>query len=118
MKQHPGSGLTVPQLVYALELKLRQTVAQEGYVSGFFIYLDGHTDGTSARPIPLIQLEDVRQRLFVRHTKLTFPIGLRTRVGSPLDSPGRQVVGEHVQSCEPSPSRGFVLDSDISAPQT
>ena len=29
MKHHPGSGLTVPQLVYALKLKLRRTVEHE-----------------------------------------------------------------------------------------
>jgi len=118
MKQHPGSRLTVPQLIHALKLKLRQTVEREAYVSVFFLHRDSHADGTSERAIPVIQLEDVRRRLFVWCAKLTFPIGFRTGGGSPLYSLGRQVVGEHIQSCEPSPSRGFVLNSEVSTPQT
>lgn len=35
MKHHPGSELTVPQLIYALKLKLRRTVEHEMYVSVF-----------------------------------------------------------------------------------
>lgn len=118
MKQCPGLELTVPQLVHALQLKLRRTVECEAYVSVFFS-LDSNADENSARPTPLIQLEDVRQRQrLLARAQLIISVGFRTGSGSPLYSPGRPVVGEHIQPCEPSPSRDFVLDPDVSTPQT
>lgn len=119
MRQHQGSELTIPQLVYALKLKLRQTVKQEVYVPRFFFFFsDCEADEISARAVPLIRLEDVRQALLVWSTRLSFPIGSRTGNKPPFYSSGRQVVGEHVQSCEPPPSRSLGLDPDISTPQT
>ncbi|KAF9785772.1 hypothetical protein BJ322DRAFT_739869 [Thelephora terrestris] len=54
MKQHPGSGLTVPQLIHALKLKLRRTIEHE----------------TTSGAVPLIRLENVLELEAMVHSVL------------------------------------------------